>query len=189
MAKPGFGSHRTMEDPAIVRRLLSDTRWSWIWAILRIWLGYQWINAGLHKISDPGWVQTGASLKGFWTNIIVVPAKGKPVITYDWYRNFIASMLESGSYTWFAKVVAYGELILGILLVLGLFTGFMAFLAAFANMNFMLAGSSSTNPILFTVAILLLLAWKVAGHWGLDYFVLPMLGTPWRSEGKAETST
>jgi thiosulfate dehydrogenase [quinone] large subunit len=48
------------------------------------------------------------------------------------------------------------------------------------NFNFMLAGTASTNPVLFLAAILLIMAWKVAGWWGLDRFLLPLLGTPWR---------
>ncbi len=47
------------------------------------------------------------------------------------------------------------------------------------NMSFLLAGSASTNPVLFTMAIGLILAWKVAGYYGLDRYLLPMLGTPW----------
>ena len=46
------------------------------------------------------------------------------------------------------------------------------------NMSFLLAGSASTNPVLFTLAIGLILAWKVAGYYGLDRYVLPLLGTP-----------
>jgi thiosulfate dehydrogenase [quinone] large subunit len=45
------------------------------------------------------------------------------------------------------------------------------------NMSFLLAGSSSTNPVLFTFAIGLMLAWKVAGYYGVDRYLLPMLGT------------
>jgi thiosulfate dehydrogenase [quinone] large subunit len=48
------------------------------------------------------------------------------------------------------------------------------------NMSFMLAGSASTNPVLFTLAIGLMLAWKVAGYYGLDRWLLPALGVPWR---------
>jgi thiosulfate dehydrogenase (quinone) large subunit len=48
------------------------------------------------------------------------------------------------------------------------------------NFNYLLAGSVSTNPILLALAILLVLAWKIAGWWGLDRWVLPLLGTPWR---------
>jgi thiosulfate dehydrogenase [quinone] large subunit len=47
------------------------------------------------------------------------------------------------------------------------------------NMSFLLAGSASTNPVLFTLAIGVILAWKVAGYYGVDRWLLPMLGTPW----------
>jgi thiosulfate dehydrogenase [quinone] large subunit len=46
-------------------------------------------------------------------------------------------------------------------------------------MSFLLAGSASTNPVLFTMAIGVILAWKVAGYYGVDRWLLPMLGTPW----------
>jgi len=44
----------------------------------------------------------------------------------------------------------------------------------------MMAGSASTNPMLFTVAVFLILAWKVAGYYGVDRYLLPFLGTPWK---------
>ena len=64
-------------------------------------------------------------------------------------------------------------------LLFGALTGIAAFFGATMNMSFMLAGSASTNPILFTMAIGLMLAWKVAGYYGLDRYLLPRLGTPW----------
>jgi hypothetical protein len=48
------------------------------------------------------------------------------------------------------------------------------------NWNFMMAGSASINPVLFTFSILLILAWKTAGWIGLDRWLLPMVGTPWQ---------
>jgi hypothetical protein len=48
------------------------------------------------------------------------------------------------------------------------------------NMSFLLAGSASSNPIVFTLAVGLMLAWKVAGYYGVDRYLLPRLGTPWR---------
>jgi thiosulfate dehydrogenase [quinone] large subunit len=44
----------------------------------------------------------------------------------------------------------------------------------------MMAGSASTNPVLFVLAVLLMLAWKNAGWIGLDRWLLPALGTPWQ---------
>ena len=90
------------------------------------------------------------------------------------------ALIDGGSHVWFAKFVAVGELLVGIALVLGIFTGIAAFFGGLMNFNFMLAGTASTNPVLFLAAILLIMAWKVAGWWGLDRFLLPLLGTPWR---------
>jgi thiosulfate dehydrogenase [quinone] large subunit len=56
-----------------------------------------------------------------------------------------------------------------------------AFLGALMNWNFVMAGAASTNDALVTLAVLLILAWKVAGHIGLDYYLVRWLGTPWRN--------
>jgi thiosulfate dehydrogenase [quinone] large subunit len=38
---------------------------------------------------------------------------------------------------------------------------------------------------MFTLAVGLMLAWKVAGYYGLDRYLLPLLGTPWRQHSTA----
>lgn len=172
---------RVIENPPFIEHLFSYTKYSWIWLLMRLWLGYKWIDAALHKIDNPAWVQTGDALKGFWTGAVAVPAEGRPPIAFDWYRGFIQYLLDAQAYTWFAKLVAYGELLIGIALLLGLFTGIAAFFGAFMNWNFMMAGAASTNPMLFVVALLLIFAWKTAGYLGLDYFLLPLLGVPWHT--------
>jgi thiosulfate dehydrogenase [quinone] large subunit len=75
--------------------------------------------------------------------------------------------------------VAVGEVVIGIALILGLFTGIMAFLGAVLNFSFVFAGSAGVNPAMILVSGLLILAWRNAGWYGLDRFVLPKLGTPW----------
>jgi thiosulfate dehydrogenase [quinone] large subunit len=147
-----------------------------------VWLAAKWIDAASHKIDSPAWVETGDALKGFWSGIVQVPAEGRPPISFDWYRTFIQYLLDSEAYTWFSPMVAYGEYIIGIALLLGAFTGIAAFFGAFMNWNFMMAGSASSNPMLFVVAIGLLLAWKISGYYGLDYFLLRRFGTPWRTK-------
>jgi thiosulfate dehydrogenase [quinone] large subunit len=47
------------------------------------------------------------------------------------------------------------------------------------NLNYLLAGAVSTNPLLLMAAVLLILAWRTAGWFGLDRWALPALGTPW----------
>jgi len=170
----------TIHELPLIKWLTNDTRAGWIWLVVRVWLGWQWITAAQHKVTSPDWMVTGAALKGFWTAAVAVsPDTGKGPITFDWYRSFLQFMLDAQAYTWFAKFVAVGELLIGIALVLGLFTGIAAFFGGFMNFNFMLAGSASTNPLLFVAAVGLILAWKVAGYIGADFYVLRWLGTPW----------
>jgi thiosulfate dehydrogenase [quinone] large subunit len=102
------------------------------------------------------------------------------VISFDWYRDFLEFMLATGAYTWFAKVIVFSELAIGIALILGAFTGIAAFGGGFLNWNFVMAGTASTNALLFAIATWLVLAWKTAGWIGLDRWLLPALGTPWR---------
>ncbi len=169
-------------DPPFVAKLLNDPRMSWLWLVLRLWVGYRWIDASLGKLSNPAWTKTGEALKGFWMGAVAIPEAGRPAISFDWYRSFIQMLLDAEAYTWFAKLVAYGELLIGIALIIGLFTGFAAFLGAFMNWNFMMAGSASINPMLFVITVGLMMAWKISGYIGLDYFVLPIIGTPWNRE-------
>lgn len=169
-----------MADPALARRMFDTTQYAWIWAIIRIYIGYSWVTSGWGKVTGTGWVDGGAALKGYWTRAVALPEGGRPPITYDWYREFLKVLLESDSYTWFAPLLAYGEVIVGLCLIAGLLTGFAAFGGALMNFNFMLAGSASTNPVLFLFALVIILAWKSAGYYGADRWVLPRLGTPWK---------
>lgn len=76
--------------------------------------------------------------------------------------------------------MAYAELLIGIALIVGAFTGIAAFFGAFMNWNFIMAGTASSNALLLVAAVILILGWKVAGYIGADYFLLRHLGTPWR---------
>ena len=73
-----------------------------------------------------------------------------------------------------------GEALVGVALILGIFTGITAFFGSFMNLSYLLAGTVSVNPVLFVIATWLA-AWKTAGWWGLDRWLLPALGTPWRA--------
>jgi len=178
-----------ISDPPFAASLFDTTRWSWLWLILRLYIGYTWLSSGLGKVGNPGWVSTGEALKGFWANAVRIPeAPARPAIAFDWYRVFLQSLLDGGHYVWFSKLIVAGELLIGIALTIGAFVGIAAFLGAFLNWNFMMAGTASINPLMFAITILLILAWKTAGWWGLDRWLLPMFGTPWQP-GKIFTDT
>ncbi len=178
-----------VSDPKIARLLFNDIRFSVLWLVVRVWLGYEWINAASHKIGNPAWTQTGDALKGYWTSAVAIPEAGRPPISFDWYRSFIQGLLDAQAYTWFAKLIAYGELLVGIALIIGAFVGIAAFFGALMNWSFMMAGSASINPVLFILAIGLILAWKTAGYIGADYFLLNRLGTPWNRKTSGVVAT
>jgi thiosulfate dehydrogenase [quinone] large subunit len=165
-------------DSPIATFLFGDVRLAWLWLLLRLWLGQDWFRHGWEKLQNPAWMDTGAALKGYWERAIVTDPR--PVATYDWYRDFLQLLLNAETYTWFAKLITFGEMAVGIALILGAFTGFAAFFGGFLNFNFLMAGTVSTNVMLFVVATWLVLAWKTAGWIGLDRWLLPALGTPLR---------
>jgi thiosulfate dehydrogenase [quinone] large subunit len=172
------GRH-VIDEPPAAKWLLANPTAAWLWLLPRLWVGWTWLEAGYHKVGNPDWVKTGVALQGYWQRAVAVPTTGSPAIHFGWYRSFIQFLLDSNAYTWFAKLVVAGELIVGALLIVGAFTGVAAFVGAFMNWNYIMAGSASTNPMLLVIAIGLLLAWKIAGYVGLDYFLLPWIGTPW----------
>lgn len=173
-----------VEGPTFTRFLFSNTRAGLFWLPIRLFLGFAWFEAGLHKATDPNnaWLGGGAALRGYWERVAAIPEEGRPPISFEWYRDFINFLLNGNHEAWFAYLITFGEIAVGIGLLVGLLTGVAAFFGALMNMSFLLAGSASTNPVLFTFAIGLILAWRVAGYYGLDRYVLPKLGTPWRAK-------
>jgi thiosulfate dehydrogenase [quinone] large subunit len=177
-----------IQDPPIAQFLFSNSKAAIIWLIVRLYLGYEWIEAGWHKFNDPAWMDTGQGILGFWTRALGNAPNGNPIITYGWYRAFIQFLVDSGSHPWFAKLIVFGELAIGLGLLVGALVGVAAFFGALMNMSFLMAGTVSTNPVLFLGGILLILAWKNAGYLGIDRFLLPALGTPW-NQAKLEPAT
>jgi thiosulfate dehydrogenase (quinone) large subunit len=56
-----------LEDPPVAKALFGDVRFAWLWLILRLYLGYQWLMAGLGKLGNPAWTgaNAGAAVSGF----------------------------------------------------------------------------------------------------------------------------
>lgn len=173
------GRNIVIQENHVSRFLLSDTRSAWIWLIVRLYLGYAWLKAGWKKVNADAWTgeQSGAAIQGFVKGALVKAEEGKDVT--GWYANFLEGVVLPNAKL-FAYMVAYGEVLVGLGLILGLLTGIAAFFGGLMNVSFLFAGTLSTNPLLFILATWLVLAWKVAGWYGLDRWALHYLGTPWR---------
>lgn len=187
MAREKGSNHILIEENPVSKFLFSNTRSGWIWLIVRLYVGYAWLTAGWSKVTSPAWTgsEAGGAIRGFVGGAVAKAEAGGDVA--DWYARFLESfVLENAKM--FSFMVAYGELLVGLGLILGLLTGIAAFFGSIMNVSFLLAGTLSTNPVLFILATWLVLAWKVAGWYGLDRWALPYLGTPWSRGKKADSS-
>jgi len=167
-------------EPAVSRFLFADTRFAPVWLAVRLYVGYEWFMAGWEKLGNPVWTgaQSGLAVKGFLTAALAKTVGEHPDVS-GWYASFIQDVALPHS-ALFSHLIVYGEIAVGAALILGLFTGIAAFFGVFMNLNYLFAGTVSTNPILGVLGLFLVLAWRVAGWFGFDQFVLPALGTPWQ---------
>lgn len=174
-----------IKEPPIAEFLFSNTKAAWLWLVVRVYVGWAWLQAGWHKVGSPAWTgeESGAPVEGFVQGALSKMGGEHPDVQ-AWYGWFLEQVVLPNSEL-FARLVAYGELLVGIALIIGIFVGIAAFFGMFMNASFLLAGTVSVNPILFILSIFLLLAWRVAGYIGLDRWVLPALGTPWQPRVKS----
>ncbi len=178
--------HHIIEDSPFAKFFFTSSKASWFWLIVRIYVGWQWLEAGWGKIHQSVWVgpDAGGAISGFVNGAIAKTGGAHPDVQ-GWYGWFLQNVVLPHPNLW-SHAVAYGEVLVGVALIIGAFTGIAAFFGLFMNLNYLLAGTVSVNPILFTLSIGLILAWKVAGLLGVDHYLLPLLGTPWKNNGTGE---
>ncbi len=157
-----------------------------IWLIARVWLGYEWLHAGIGKVFGEGsvvWVgdKAGVAVNGFLQGAIersplaagFDPATVHPEVK-AWYAPLVQNVFQPNA-TVLSYLVAYGEVLVGIALLIGLFTHFSALMGVLMNLAFLLADTSSSNPLMLVVGLTIVLVDSAAvGYYGLDRFTHPM---------------
>lgn len=166
-------------EPSLSRLFFADTRLAWIWLVMRVYVAWIWLEVGWKKVNDPMWIGDNAGLivKGFVSGALNKTEGSYPDVA-GWYAIFLKEFVLPNA-TLFSYAVAFGELLVGVGLILGAFTGITAFFGSLMNMSYLFAGTVSVNPIMALLQLFLILAWRVAGWYGLDRYLLPLLGTPW----------
>ncbi|MFI8685150.1 DoxX family protein [Rossellomorea sp. NPDC077527] len=138
-----------------------------VWTMMRIWLGVQWLEAGWHKVN--GDFDASGFLQGALTK-----ATGDHPAVQGWYAEFLNGVALP-NVELFNVLIPWGEIMVGIGLIVGFMTIPALIAGAFMNLNFLLAGTVSTNPILYTAAIILLFAGRGAYCWGADHWMIPYM--------------
>lgn len=148
-----------------------------VWAagivtIIRVLLGYKWLTSGWGKITG----DTPFSAEGYLNNAITNPVLDKATgeALYPTYNAFIEH-LALPNIKIINVLVPWGEVLIGVGLILGTLTLTAAFFGLMMNFMFMFAGTISSNPWLVLLGFLVILAGANAGKFGLDRFVMPWL--------------
>lgn len=136
--------------------------------VLRIYLGYAWMTAGFHKITD------GFDAAGFLKGAIANPVTGPDGVVYSWYVSFLEGVALP-NVGLFNFLVPWGEFLVGLGLILGCLTSAAMFFGVLMNFAFLLAGTVSHNPTDILMGVIILAAGFNAGRYGLDYWVVPFL--------------
>lgn len=165
-------------EPSISRFFFGSAGSAALWFVLRMNVGAQWFLAGWEKVQDPTWGTSGTALKGFVTAAIAKTGGAHPSVQ-GWYGNFLHDfVLPNAGLVSF--IVSWGEVAVGLGVLLGALTGIAAGFGVLMNLNYLLAGTVSINPVLGMFGLFLCFSWRVCGYIGLDRWLLPMLGLPWK---------
>lgn len=143
--------------------------------LIRIYLGWQWLDAGWHKLTG------GFNAAGFLQNAVNNPVLESGT-KEKLYPNFVAFLdhFALPNAKLFNVVIPLGECLVGAGLILGALTVTAAFFGMLMNFMFLLAGTISSNPWLILFGTIVLLAGPNAGRFGADYVLLPWLKAEWR---------
>ncbi|MBB3108648.1 thiosulfate dehydrogenase [quinone] large subunit [Paenibacillus phyllosphaerae] len=146
--------------------------------VLRVYVGWQWLNAGFHKLKD-GFDAAGF-MKGAIGNPIADKATGE--LVYPTFTRFLEHVALP-NVKLFNVLIPLGEFLVGLGLILGALTATAAFFGLFMNFMFLFAGTVSTNPWLILLGGIVMMAGANAGRFGVDYYLLPLLRKLIRRDG------
>jgi thiosulfate dehydrogenase [quinone] large subunit len=162
-------------EPAIARFFLGSAGSAGMWFVVRMYVGEQWLLAGIDKIKA-GF--NGAAIKGFAEGALSKAGGTHPSVQ-GWYASFLKDYVIPHSGAW-ALAITWGEFAVGLGLLVGALTGIAAGFGVLMNLNYLLSGTVSINPVLGVLGLFLVLSWRVCGWIGLDRVLLPAIGLPWK---------
>lgn len=150
-----------------------------ILTVLRIYLGYEWLTAGFHKITG------GFDASGFLKGAIANPVKGPDgSVVYATYVGFLKHFALPNAHV-FNVIVPWGEFLVGLGLILGCLTTAAVFFALVMNFSYVMAGTVSSNPLDILLGVIILAAGFNAGRIGLDRWIIPFVRKMTNKENNA----
>jgi len=152
---------------------LKGAKGSWMWLIIRLYLGYQWVTAGWHKVAGDKPFDAAGFIKGAIANSVPAKPGAKPIVQ-AWWASFLKTyaLPNTGLFNF---LVSYGEVLVGLALIVGFATLFAATMGMVMNLSFMLSGTVSSSPNYVALQfVLITLGGAYAGYLGVDYWFRPV---------------
>ncbi|HLZ63758.1 MAG TPA: DoxX family protein [Ktedonosporobacter sp.] len=174
----------------ISKFFFANTWMAWLWLIVRLYVGYQWLTAGWEKLTgysikftnfgqatgSAPWIfgnNDGGALTAYLQHAISL-SQGSNASVQPWYAAFLRDIIlpNAGICSY---IVTFGEILVGLGLIFGCLTGVAAFFGLLMNLMYLMAGTVSTNVILGVLSLLLVMAWRIAGYYGIDQQLMPVV--------------
>jgi thiosulfate dehydrogenase [quinone] large subunit len=165
-------------EPATAKFFLASDGSAGLWFVVRMYVGAEWLLAGWEKVISPAWGTNGKALAGFAAGALAKASGDHPAVQ-GWYAWFLQHIVLPGA-GFFSFLVTWGEVAVGLGLLLGVLTGIAAGFGVLMNLNYLLSGTVSINPVLGVLGLFLCFSWRVCGWIGVDRWLLPALGLPWK---------
>lgn len=168
------------------RTWLRDPRVAGVgWLAARVWVGFQFLESGWEKVQSSAWVgeNAGAAVTGYLNGALAKAPGGEaaganPEVA-GWYADLVRNVFLPNA-ALFGYLVAFGEVLVGIALILGLLTKFAAVMGLAMNFAFLFAGTSSSNVLMVLLMLpMVLVGGAAATYYAVDHFLMPAIDR-WR---------
>lgn len=156
------------EESGMIDALRQNKNVSILLAVLRVYLGYTWFMAGWGKIVSGNFDASGF-LQGALTN-----SAGENPAVQEWWVVFLKNIAIPNIEV-INQLVPWGELLVGLGLLIGCFTKTAIFFGIVMNFSYMFSGTTSTNPQLVLLSMFILVSAMNAGRYGVDGMIMPTL--------------
>jgi thiosulfate dehydrogenase (quinone) large subunit len=150
-----------------VKFLRENKTMAFMLTVVRLYLGWDWMNAGWHKIVD------GFDASGFLKGALAKAGGDHPAVS-PWWADFLEGFALP-NVSLFNVLIPWGEFLVGLGLLIGVFTTFAALMGITMNFAFLFSGTVSSNPQMVLLTIFILVAGYNAAKIGGDRWVIPYI--------------
>ncbi len=157
-----FGNPTERTTPSALTWLRESRYAAIAWLAVRVWIGCMWFQAGWAKVfgaENPYFLHNnGAGVAGF---------AGHGAAAYSWWGSIMHSFVVPNA-SWIAVLVAFGELAIGLGLVVGFLTRTAAVCSLLLLFTYIMSGTASVTAFYALCALIVLATWRTSTWIGLD---------------------